>query len=348
MLSDFWSFLQLSLYGALEACIQAPLTDREQRLVAMLEYLEIERYTEFRSCRAVGRTPYNRSFMARAFVAKAYYDLKTTKDLIRALLAEPGLRWICGFGDTVPVPSESTFSRAFQEFAKAGLGDFCHEGQTRTRVGQTPVLHLSRDSTSLRGREKPAPKDPNPPKRKWDDRPTERQYEQSATEALQNIPRTCGVGRKPNSQGNLETCVGYKVHVDWLDGMIPANVQTTSSAVHDSQLAIPMMRVTAHRVPNIVYQLMDSAYDAPAIRQACSDLNQVALIEGIRSRKSYVPFEPFQERRFGERTNAERGFSRLKESFGLCNVRVRGHCKVHLHVMFSILALFADQMLRPL
>jgi hypothetical protein len=45
---------------------------------------------------------------------------------------------------------------------------------------------------------------------------------------------------------------------------------------------------------------------------------------------------------------AERGNSRLKDEFGCRNLRVRGHAKAHLHVMLGILALFADQLLKPL
>jgi len=43
---------------------------------------------------------------------------------------------------------------------------------------------------------------------------------------------------------------------------------------------------------------------------------------------------------------AERTNSRLKEEFGGSNVMVRGHKKVSLHLMFGIIALFADQLLK--
>ena len=45
---------------------------------------------------------------------------------------------------------------------------------------------------------------------------------------------------------------------------------------------------------------------------------------------------------------AERGNSRLKDEFGCHHLRVRGHAKAHLHVMLGVLALFADQLLKPL
>ena len=52
--------------------------------------------------------------------------------------------------------------------------------------------------------------------------------------------------------------------------------------------------------------------------------------------------------RFKERSTAERGNSRLKDGFGFRHLRVRGHPKAHLHLMLGILALFADQLLKPL
>lgn len=42
----------------------------------------------------------------------------------------------------------------------------------------------------------------------------------------------------------------------------------------------------------------------------------------------------------------ERAYSRLKDSFGARYVRVRGHAKVHLHLMLGVITLFADQLLK--
>jgi transposase len=56
--------------------------------------------------------------------------------------------------------------------------------------------------------------------------------------------------------------------------------------------------------------------------------------------------DPHQRVRFCERTAVERVFSRLKDEFGGRFVRVRGWAKVMAHLMFGILALTADQILR--
>ena len=55
---------------------------------------------------------------------------------------------------------------------------------------------------------------------------------------------------------------------------------------------------------------------------------------------------PHEKARFDERTGIERLFSRLKDEFGGQYVRVRGWAKVMAHLMFGILALTADQILR--
>lgn len=146
-----------------------------------------------------------------------------------------------------------------------------------------------------------------------------------------------------------------------LNGGLPINVVTTSAAIHDSQVgihdsqvehdfvvsvAIPMAKRTAERVTSL-YDLMDSAYDAKEIKQVCRELGHVPIIDPNRRPAKSIPLEPASKVRYRERSVAERGNSRLKDTFGCRFLRVRGHAKAHLHVMFGILALFADQLLKP-
>ncbi len=310
----------------------------------------------------MGRREHDRRSLARAFVAKAVYDLSTTEALIDLLRSHRALRRLCGYESVRQVPSSATFSRAFKEFAKDALGDRVHEALVSTHVRDLIVMHISRDSTELVAREKVAKKEKpvrEPKKRgrpkKGEDRPAPEpkrldvQMKQSAKEALAQLPRACDWGTKMDTGGHKHTWKGYKAHIDWADGNIPVFVVTTSASTHDSQAAIPMSRITAERVVSI-YDLMDSAYDAPQIRQVSAALGHVAIIDP-NSRGHEVPeeklFDPAMARRYQERTAAERGNSRLKDEFGFRHIRVRGHAKVHLHVMFGIIALFADQLLKP-
>ena len=50
--------------------------------------------------------------------------------------------------------------------------------------------------------------------------------------------------------------------------------------------------------------------------------------------------------RYRERTTAERVNGRLKDEAGGRNVRVRGASKVMCHLMFGVLALTVDQLMR--
>lgn len=57
-------------------------------------------------------------------------------------------------------------------------------------------------------------------------------------------------------------------------------------------------------------------------------------------------YELAEDVRYNERTAAERVNARLKDEFGGRNVRVRGHAKVLCHLMFGIVALTVDQLMR--
>ena len=97
---------------------------------------------------------------------------------------------------------------------------------------------------------------------------------------------------------------------------------------------------------------MDSAYDAPGIRRVSASLGHITLIDQNLRRGEKVLFAPaetlrYRERGNAERGNAEHGNSRLKDSFGLRSIYVRGHAKVNLHIQFVVLVLFADQVLKP-
>ena len=76
--------------------------------------------------------------LVRAFLAKMVYNLPTTKDLVERLGSDPTLRRICGFGDTVA--SESTFGRAFAEFARMGLAGSVHKEERPTLLTVSSVL----------------------------------------------------------------------------------------------------------------------------------------------------------------------------------------------------------------
>jgi hypothetical protein len=59
-----------------------------------------------------------------------------------------------------------------------------------------------------------------------------------------------------------------------------------------------------------------------------------------------IKFSPAEAIRTNERTAAERTHARLKDEFGGNTIRVKGHAKVIAHLMFGVLALTADPLMR--
>lgn len=92
--------------------------------------------------------------IASAFVAKAVYGFTLTRQLLDALQRDAQLRRICGWRDAWRVPSESTFSRAFDEFAQMELAQFAHEALIRETQQDRLIGHISRDSTAIEARER--------------------------------------------------------------------------------------------------------------------------------------------------------------------------------------------------
>lgn len=180
-----------------------------------------------------------------------------------------------------------------------------------------------------------------------------RQRSMSLSEMLEELPKHCDIGAKTNSQGNQEFWRGYKLHLDVADGQIPISAVLTSASVHDSQVAIPLATLTTQRV-TYCYELMDSAYDADHIHQQSRSLGHVPIIDPHPRRGQELPFQPSgppqlspaQQQRYRERTMVERVNARIKDEFGGRTIRVRGHAKIMTHLMFGILALTVDQLLR--
>ena len=162
---------------------------------------------------------------------------------------------------------------------------------------------------------------------------------------LRELPRACDVGCKTSSQGHKSFWIGYKLHLDVADGQVPISCVLTSAALHDSQVAVPLAELTAQRVTNL-YDRMDRGYESDLIGAHSRRLDHVPIIDAQTRGEHSVPMAPHQALRFRERTTVERVYSRLKQHFGGATVRVRGWTKVMAHLMFGILALTADQILR--
>ncbi len=125
--------------------------------------------------------------------------------------------------------------------------------------------------------------------------------------------------------------------------------------------------MTAERVVNL-YDLMDAAYDAREIHEVSKRLGHIPVIDTNPRRDKELKQARNREARaqraaghpdartvrYRIRTVVERTNARLKDEFGARHVRVRGPTGpapdpdpgVACHLMFGLLALAADQIIR--
>ena len=164
---------------------------------------------------------------------------------------------------------------------------------------------------------------------------------------LAELPTACDVGSKKNSKGFKETGVGYKLHIDTADGDIPVSALLTSASLHDSEAALPLMHLSSQRV-TYLYDLADAAYCSPIIRDQARRLDPVPLIDHNPRRGEKIAFAPHEAERYKARSQGERVNSQLKDHYAGRQVRVRGHDKVYAHLMFGVLVIAAEQILRLL
>ncbi len=371
LLSNIWNRFQASLFPWLQEEL-GELTGKQQQLIEVLEIAQIETHLPYVG-QVPGRPPEDRCAIARAFVAKAVYNLPTTEMLLDQLKSDITLRRICGWEKKQDIPSRATFSRAFAEFAESQLAERVHAAIIDTHLGNQLIGHISRDSTAITSREKPEKKavkaEATPPKKRGRPKKGEERIKEptrlekqsagmSLTEMKDDLPTACNVGTKRNSKGYKTSWIGYKLHIDAADGGIPVSCLLTSASLHDSQAAIPLAELSNQRVSSC-YDLMDAAYDAPQIKQHSESLGHVPLIDENprgKERKAEVEAELKRKRkagyktseaiRYNERGTVERVNGRLKDDFGARMVRVKGHAKVMAHLMFGVIALTVDQLMK--
>lgn len=375
-LVEFSNVLQGAMFERLEQELGA-LSEKAQLLVSVVAMVSLSRWiAPQRGWR--GRPSKDRHGLAMTFLAKAIYGLETTRQVRERLQTDRQLRCLCGWNEARQIPHESTFSRAFAEFAHTQLPQRLHAALIECTQQGRIIGHIARDSSAIEAREKFPETKPAKHKRKRrpkrcqaSERGTrlERQRKQTLAQQLAALPQQCGIGVKKSSKGHVSYWRGYKLHLDVADGQIPISALLTGASVHDSQAAIPLMSMSTQRV-TYLYDLMDSAYDASAIREHSLQLGHRPITDHPRRHRKIgerkVPLRKdsrswtrvietelraqeltwAEQDRFAERTMVERVFARLKDEFGARLIRVRGASKIMAHLMFGVLALTVDQLLK--
>src|SRR5271165_4729591 len=90
ILSDWWNSIQRSLLPGLSDALDEALTDKHKQLAAILEVVRVEDHIVISHCWR-GRPAHDLRKLARAFVAKAVYNMPTTGALIECLRTDANL-----------------------------------------------------------------------------------------------------------------------------------------------------------------------------------------------------------------------------------------------------------------
>ena len=360
-LSQMWFNIQSTLFPLLEEQT-GQLSDQYKVLISVLELVRIE---NFLPCYRfnLGRPTKDRVSIAKTFIAKTVLKLPYTKQIVRILKQDKQLKIICGWEANSKIPSESKFSRAFKEFAESELPDTVHQALIQEFYKDKIIGHIGIDSTPLVGREKPLKKEGTAKERKKfaNDRYVrekrgeelgrrKKQMNQTLSEMIAELPSSCDMGMKKNSQGFTMVWKGFKLHVAVDDMGIPVSAILTSASLNDCEAGIPLM-AKSNKVVRNFYDLMDSAYDVSEIKEYSLSLEHVPLIdiharsttqkkekEEERKRKWLLKAETAEDRRYRERFSKERFNSMFKEYYGGRNIQYKGPVKVFCHSMFGVLA----------
>ena len=338
------------------------MTPCHRQVVALIEAINLEAFIA--PCRGLtGRPQRERHAIGNAFLAKVVLKLAHTRDLIDRLRVDRTLREICGFAGNRTLPSEATFSRAFEAFAHTELAATAHAHFISSIYQGHLVGHLSRDGTAILAREAAAPVTARAPKvTKKRGRPKkgevrepapvapsriERQLTQSLAQIKADLPTRCDRGTRSNAQGYKNSWNGYKLHLDTSDSGIPISALLSSASVHDSQTAIPLSMMSGQRVTKL-YDVMDAACCPATLRAYSVSLGHVPLIDHNPRGGEKILMAPHEAERYKIRTSAERANARLKDEFGGNTIFERGAARVMSHLMFGVCALAVDQWLRLL
>ncbi len=368
--------LENSLFPKLQESLRIEeFSSKESKLIRVLDFAEIEKFITITS---PTNTPKYREQIARAFIAKSVYNLQTTRDLIDRLQNDRTLRILCGWRYKNEIPSEATFSRAFDEISELNIAQKAHEKFVQEYLSKKIFFYNATDATKILLREKPVKKAKKEtrvkykagrPKKGETRKPIkpkilEQQKElQTVKEKLSLISTDCGVGVKQNSKGNREVWIGGKLHISTVDGDIPITAFYSGANVHDSSVALPLMQETSKRV-NYLYDLQDAGYDADIIREYSYVLGHRPIIDinpkNSKVLKAKIELQKHERETFtylnqhlncdkehyNQRSMAERVNKLLKDDYGCNTIYYQGAVKVASVLAFGILSICIDQSLK--
>ena len=340
----------LDISFAIQTVFEDQLSDAHKALLVVFRQIEEYAINIAKPRARTGRPSVALTGMFRAYIIKTFFQINKTVDLIRLLKSDANLRLMCGFKK---VPSAATFSRTLKEFSTKHLADSIHALMV-TATFKNELVHTDAiDSTIIHAREKaqnskrdvkvvkvkkkPGRKKKGEVKEVKPDSVLTVQRRQSSGKSLSRINKEASWACKQNSQGKVQYSKGYKLHLSVDGNGIPLAAVVTGANVHDSQVAIPLLKMTRKRT-TILYAMADSAYDAPQVKDEIGDHGSVPIVDRNKRRSLIANLEdPVRDQLYKNRTVVERANSHLKGSFLPTALYIKGYEKVNFVVMLAVL-----------
>ncbi len=284
---------------------------------------------------------------------------------------------MCGWRYPNDIPSESKFSRVFKELTDLKIAEKTHERFIEEYLSDTIFFYNASDSTKIPLREKPVKQEKVEKPKKKRGRPKkgetrepiepsklQKQKEMATTrEMLSLVSTDCGVGVKQNSKGNKEVWIGGKLHLSVVDGDIPITAIYSGANVHDSSLALPLIKETSKKV-TYLYDLQDAGYDADIIRDFSKLHNHRPIIDinpkNSKELKEKIELNKSEKQKheqlnltlssdihhYNQRSSVERVNAYLKDNFGCNKIYYQGAAKVASVLAFGVLSVCIHQSLK--
>lgn len=304
--------------------------------------------------RHTGRPGYALMDILAVWMVKDFFCLKSITDTLSYMTAYVNLRIITGISR---IPSGSTVSRLTGElWTVLDISELADKVRAAFFSGRL-ICNLSIDSTTEDARAKPvngkrtevnAPKKRGRKKKGSEEALAEEERRRKEAELadleengdidkyLSTLNMDCSLTGKKNSKGHMQWRIGYKVHMACDDNGIPVSHVVTGASVHDSQVAIPLLR-KADSISDFCYALMDSGYFSSRIDAFTRTLGKIPVIDGKKCGNSPKPeMDPAKKQRYRARTTVERTNSELKECFlpkVIYSRGIRAHFEINLAVL---------------
>ena len=304
-----------------------------------------------------GRNGYALTSILGIMLLKLLYQMRTMKQTLLLLRENGNLKDMLAITE---VPSEATVSRLSREVERIVDPSSLHGRVVQAyaeSLGRLAVGHLSIDSTIVEAREKPVktriPRAKTLEKRgrkakgsveEQQHRERQARHEQERIAYLQEsfeaslgkLELRCSVTAKQNSKGKKQWFIGYKAHLATDDYGVPMSFAVTGASVHDSQVAVPLMKKT-RETADFLYALLDKGYVSPVINDYVDMIGRKAIIDR-RAYKGVVadPLDPASQKRYAARTTVERTNSELKDGY-LPDVIYKRGSRARYEIALSVL-----------